>query len=104
MKVKIAFVTDPDTGEVDTDRIGTIEDMPDDEAKRLIREGVAVEATAKDFEEFEARQAYENSIAEDRQAAYVADTPDRSAAKPRRTTTPVEPAGGPDPADPDGSL
>lgn len=103
MRVRIVFVTD-EAGEVDTDRVGTIEDMPDDEAKRLIREGVAVEATAKDFEEFEARQAYENSIAEDRQAVYVADTPERSTAKPRRTTTPAEPAGGPDPADPDGSL
>lgn len=94
MKVRIAFVTD-ETGGIDTDRVGAIEDIPDDEAKRLIREFVAVEATARDVEEYEARLAYERSTVENGRAADI-DAVQQPISKPRRGGAPVD---NPGPAD-----
>ena len=52
MKVRIAFVTGPD-GNIDVDRVGGIEDLPDDEARRLIRNGAAVVATDQELAEWD---------------------------------------------------
>jgi hypothetical protein len=53
MKVRIAFVTKPGTEEIDTDRIGTIEDHPVEDAKRMIRDGIAAEATADELADWD---------------------------------------------------
>ncbi len=54
MKVRIAFVTKPGTDEIDTDRVGTIEDHPTEDAKRLIKDGIAAEPTAAELEDWDA--------------------------------------------------
>jgi hypothetical protein len=53
MKVRIAFVTKPGTEEIDTDRVGSIEDHPTEDAKRLIKEGIAAEPTAAELEDWD---------------------------------------------------
>lgn len=53
MKVRIAFVTDAD-GNIDVARVGTIEDHPTEDAKRLIKEGIAAEPTAAELEDWDA--------------------------------------------------
>lgn len=57
MKLRIAFVTDPTTGEIDTKRVGGIEDVPDDEAKRMIRDGQAAIPTDDEIAAFELAQS-----------------------------------------------
>ncbi len=52
MKVRIAFVTDAD-GNIDVNRVGTIEDHPAEDAKRLIKEGIAAEPTAAELEDWD---------------------------------------------------
>lgn len=52
MKVRIAFVTKPGSDEIDTDRIGAIEEHSDEDAKRLIREGVAAKATDAEIADY----------------------------------------------------
>ncbi len=65
MQVRIAFVTDAD-GNPDVSRIGTIEDHPDDDAKRLIREGIAGQATEQEIADFDTdRQRRRDAGAED---------------------------------------
>lgn len=54
MKIRIAFVTKPGTEEIDTDRVGTIEDHPVEDARRLIKEGIAAEPTAAELEDWDA--------------------------------------------------
>lgn len=54
MKVRIAFVTKPGTDEIDTDRVGTIEDHPVEDAKRLIKDGIAAEPTADEIADWDA--------------------------------------------------
>lgn len=85
MKVRIAFVTKPGTRNLDTERIGAIEDLPDDEARQLIKDFIAVEATEQDIADFEARQAAE-------QVRVDAETPPPAAAKVRRGTVPPQSA------------
>lgn len=63
MKVRIGFVTDAD-GNPDTARIGGIEDLPDREARRLVKEGVAAVATEQDFADAEAAEAYRQAVAD----------------------------------------
>jgi hypothetical protein len=53
VKIRIAFVTDAD-GNIDTDRVGSIEDHPVDDARRLIKEGIAAEPTAAELEDWDA--------------------------------------------------
>lgn len=53
MKVRISFVTKPGTDGIDTDRVGTIEDHPVEDAKRLIKEGIAAEPTAAELEDWD---------------------------------------------------
>lgn len=53
MKVRIAFVTDVN-GDIDVDRVGTIEDHPDEDARRLIKEGIAAEPTADELADWDA--------------------------------------------------
>lgn len=123
MRVKIAFVTGPD-GQVDKGRVGKIEEWPDADAKRLIKEGIATRATDQDIEDYEARRAYERGVAEAERAADDADeaaavegekadraetestaTEPAATAKGRRngaTATQPATAGSDDPADPDG--
>jgi len=57
MKVRIAFVTKPGTDEIDTDRVGSIEDHPDEDAKRLIKDGIAAAPTAAELEDWDAEVA-----------------------------------------------
>lgn len=52
MKVRIAFVTDAD-GNPDVGRIGTIEDHPEEDAKQLIRAGIAGQATEQEIADFD---------------------------------------------------
>lgn len=52
MKVRISFVTDAD-GNIDTDRVGSIEDHPDEDAKRLIKDGIAAQPTAAELEDWD---------------------------------------------------
>lgn len=73
MKVRIAFAVDPATGQVDQQRVGTVEDHPDAEAKRLIKEGIAARATDADVEDYEARLAYQRGVAEAERASADAD-------------------------------
>ncbi len=54
MKVRIAFVTKPGTDEIDTDRVGTIEDHPTEDARRMIKDGIAAEPTAAELEDWDA--------------------------------------------------
>lgn len=78
MKVRIAFVTNAD-GEIDTGRVGTIEDHPDEEAQQLIRAGVAVKATAEEIADAAALAS------ETRQpAATGPESTDRSRVKPAK--------------------
>lgn len=56
MKVRIAFVTDVD-GQPDIARIGTIEDHPGGDAGRLIKDGIAAEATPDEIADWDAEQA-----------------------------------------------
>ncbi len=63
MKVRIAFVTDTD-GNPDVKRIGTIEDLPDGDAKELIKQGIAAAATEADVAEWEALEAHRKATAE----------------------------------------
>ncbi len=53
MKIRIAFVTKPGTDEIDTDRVGTIEDHPDEDAKRLIKDGIAAKPTDAELEDWD---------------------------------------------------
>lgn len=90
MKVRIAFATGPD-GQIDVGRVGTIEDLPDDEARRLIKAYIAVEATDADIADFEAQQAYERSVTE------PPSDPERVTTKPRRVAVvDDQPPSGPD--------
>ncbi len=52
MQIKIAFVTGPD-GQIDTNRVGTIEDHPEAEAKRLIAAGIAAEPTDQELADWD---------------------------------------------------
>ncbi len=63
MKVRIAFATLPD-GTVDVDRIGSIEDHPDGDAERLIKDGIAARATEYDIADWESTQAHRTQVAE----------------------------------------
>lgn len=63
MKVRIAFATKPD-GSVDVDRIGSIEDHPDGDAKELIKQGIAAEATDHDVAVWETVAARHVLVAE----------------------------------------
>lgn len=68
MKVRIAFATKPDGNGgqvVDSDRIGAVEDHPDEDAKRLIKDGVAAAATDQDVADWEQEQ---------KRRKYIADT------------------------------
>lgn len=56
MKVRIAFATKPDGNggqTIDADRIGTIEDLPDGDAKELVKQGVAAAATEQEIRDYE---------------------------------------------------
>lgn len=56
MKVRIAFATKPDGNgghTIDTARIGAIEDLPDGDAKELIKQGVAARATDQEVRDYE---------------------------------------------------
>ncbi len=53
MKVRIAFVTKPGTDEIDTDRVGTIEDHPVEDARRLIKDGIAAVPTDAELEDWD---------------------------------------------------
>lgn len=63
MKVRIAFATDAN-GNVDTARIGAVEDHPDEDAKRLIKDGIAAPATDQDAADWEAEQERRQYIAD----------------------------------------
>ncbi len=56
MQVKIAFVTGPD-GQIDADRVGSIEDHPTAEARRLIAAGVAAEPTEQELADWDTERA-----------------------------------------------
>lgn len=67
MKVRIAFATKPDGNggwTVDTDRVDSIEDHPDADAKELIKQGIAAPATDRDVSDWESSQARKKLIAE----------------------------------------
>lgn len=67
MKVRIAFATKPDGNggwTVDTDRVDSIEDHPDADAKELIKQGIAAVATDRDVSDWESSQARRKLIAE----------------------------------------
>ncbi len=70
MKVRIAFVTDAD-GNPDVNRIGSIEDHPDGDAKNLIKQGVAAKATDQDIADWESGEAHRRQVAEAETAARV---------------------------------
>ncbi len=57
MKVRIAFVTRPGTDEIDTDRVGTIEDHPTEDALRMIRDGIAGRPTDDELADWDAAVA-----------------------------------------------
>src|SRR5688572_11914314 len=63
MKVRIAFATNS-AGEIDVPRIGAVEDVPDDEAKRMIRDGMAAVATDVEIADYEALVARRAAIDE----------------------------------------
>lgn len=52
MQVRIAFVTGPD-GQIDVNRVGTIEDHPTEEAKRLIAAGIAAKPTERELADWD---------------------------------------------------
>ncbi len=62
MKVRIAFATDAD-GNPDVNRIGSVEDHPDDDAKRLIKDGIAAPATDQDIADWESTEAHRRQVA-----------------------------------------
>lgn len=67
MKVRIAFATKPDGNGgqvVDSDRIGAVEDHPDEDAKRLIKDGIAAAATDQDAADWDAEQERRKYIAD----------------------------------------
>ncbi len=70
MKVRIAFATKPN-GDVDVDRIGSIEDHPDLDAKRLIKDGIAAAATGQDIADWESGEAHRKQVADAEAASRV---------------------------------
>ncbi len=80
MQVKIAFVTGPD-GQIDANRVGTIEDYPDDDAKRLIKDGIAAEPTDQELADWEIErgrrdEARAAELSELKKADLLAEVPD----------------------------
>ncbi len=80
MQVKIAFVTGPD-GQADADRIGTIEDHPDEDAKRLIKDGIAAVPTEQELADWDIERARRDEartaeLSELKKADLLAEVPD----------------------------
>lgn len=80
MQVKIAFVTGPD-GQIDVNRVGTIEDHPVDDAKRLIAAGIAAEPTDQELADWDIErgrrdEARTAELSELKKADLLAEVPD----------------------------
>jgi hypothetical protein len=96
VKLRIAFVTKPGSDEIDVERIGAIEDHPDDDANLLIRQNIAVEATEQEIAEYEALLEHRAAIARLEEAAEAEPVAAVRRAAPTRT---AEPAAATPPAD-----
>ncbi len=80
MQVKIAFVTGPD-GQADANRIGTIEDHPESEARRLIKDGIAAVPTAQELADWDIEQGRRDEartaeLSDLKKAELLAEVPD----------------------------